>query len=401
MLAPMFSFAQNAEDVVLRRAFRDLEQGFYIDIGAGHPLEDSVTHYFYERGWNGINVEPDASLHAELTAARPRDINLCVAVGTSQGEVTYYPTGTRGHGTVDAKLAAERAPGPDPRSVPNIALSEIFEEHAANQPVHFLKIDVEGAEQDVLASGNFDRHRPYVVVVEATDADGRPTQAEWEPLLLQAGYQFALFDGLNRFYCCNEQAESLLSRLSIPANIFDNYRLSREARALDELSVRTEGEAARANALQQTVERLEQDLRALQEARRSLEQQHQETSAAKERSEQRCDDVQHSLDEAEAENGRLATRIEELEALLAHEHAGHDLAKQQRDEARAQREMLVAERDQCGEQIRRAEGALAEERAARADLKAQLRSVKASVSWRITKSVRLVSTLATLLRRGG
>src|SRR3954447_19461381 len=52
--ATMFSYAQNAEDVVLRRTFSGVEDGFYVDVGASSPVEDSVTLHFYERGWNGV-----------------------------------------------------------------------------------------------------------------------------------------------------------------------------------------------------------------------------------------------------------------------------------------------------------------------------------------------------------
>jgi hypothetical protein len=55
---PFISYGQNSEDVVLWRALRDIGTGFYVDVGAGDPKEDSVTHAFYERGWSGINIEP-------------------------------------------------------------------------------------------------------------------------------------------------------------------------------------------------------------------------------------------------------------------------------------------------------------------------------------------------------
>ena len=52
------SHAQNFEDVILNRALEDVESGFYIDIGANDPDIDSVTRYFYEKGWSGIKIEP-------------------------------------------------------------------------------------------------------------------------------------------------------------------------------------------------------------------------------------------------------------------------------------------------------------------------------------------------------
>ena len=81
----MLSYAQNAEDVVLERAFADVEEGFYVDVGASAPVDDSVTFHFYERGWHGVNVEPDPDDYERLVARASRDVNLRAAVGSRQG----------------------------------------------------------------------------------------------------------------------------------------------------------------------------------------------------------------------------------------------------------------------------------------------------------------------------
>lgn len=47
---PFISYAQNFEDVMLRRALRSVERGFYIDVGAADPVEMSVTKTFYDAG---------------------------------------------------------------------------------------------------------------------------------------------------------------------------------------------------------------------------------------------------------------------------------------------------------------------------------------------------------------
>jgi hypothetical protein len=74
--------------------------------------------------------------------------------------------------------------------------------------IDFLKIDVEGAEADVIAGVDFERWRPRVMVVEAV-APGSMAEAwsGWEPALLAAGYRFVFFDRLNRFYVADEAAE--------------------------------------------------------------------------------------------------------------------------------------------------------------------------------------------------
>ena len=167
---PILSYAQNAEDVVLSRAFADQEFGFYVDIGACHPVEDSVTLHFYERGWHGVNVEPDRELHALFLEARPRDTNLCAAVGRPRGRVAFHPTGTRGHGTLDATLASARCAGRPAERVPAMLLSDVIDCHGPDEgEIDFLKIDVEGWEAGVIASGDWTRHRPRVLVIEAVD----------------------------------------------------------------------------------------------------------------------------------------------------------------------------------------------------------------------------------------
>jgi FkbM family methyltransferase len=167
---PILSYAQNGEDVVLSRAFADQEFGFYVDIGACHPVEDSVTLHFYERGWHGVNVEPDRELHALFLEARPRDTNLCAAVGRPRGRVAFHPTATRGHGTLDATLASTRCAGRPAERVPAMLLSDVIDCHGPDEgEIDFLKIDVEGWEAGVIASGDWTRHRPRMLLIGAVD----------------------------------------------------------------------------------------------------------------------------------------------------------------------------------------------------------------------------------------
>src|SRR4051794_37044121 len=86
---PMISYAQNYEDVVLARVLADVSRGFYVDVGANHPEQDSITRHFSDHGWRGINIEP-GRFYTDLAAARPRDVNLHVAVSMVAGPVTFY-----------------------------------------------------------------------------------------------------------------------------------------------------------------------------------------------------------------------------------------------------------------------------------------------------------------------
>lgn len=219
------SYAQNFEDVMLWRALGHVEHGFYIDVGANHPSEDSVTKAFYERGWSGINIEPLAKHARQLQQERPRDINLQLAVGAENGEVELFDTPVRGLATASAAVAEMHA-GAGLQTVRSVVamrrLDDICAEYAPAD-IHFLKIDVEGFEAQVLAGMDLRRFRPWVLLVEATVPNSKRIDASWEPQIIAAGYRFVYFDGLNRYYVADERADALAPHFSAPPNVFDAF----------------------------------------------------------------------------------------------------------------------------------------------------------------------------------
>lgn len=225
-LVTFVSYAQNFEDVLLWRALRHVPNGFYVDVGAAHPDIDSVTRAFYDRGWTGINIEPTAEYSRRLAAARQRDINLQLALGERAGRAELFVAEGTGLSTVEeANVASIRSIGRDVHAV-EIAvdtLANICRLHAP-ETIHFLKIDVEGAERSVLLGGNFKLFRPWIVVVEATaPMSTAETHAEWEYILLEAAYHPVWYDGLNRFYVAAEMHEQLRDAFRSPPNVFDDF----------------------------------------------------------------------------------------------------------------------------------------------------------------------------------
>jgi FkbM family methyltransferase len=217
-MSKMISYAQNCEDVLLRRIFPDLTHGFYIDVGANDPVSHSVTKHFYDRGWHGINIEPIPIVYEALCAQRERDINLNLGVSNREGFLTFYGAPSvpcwsvsqdvlRGNFGIDpAQIVA--------RDVPVSTLEAICEQHA-DRTIDFLKIDAEDHEREVLEGANWERWRPRVVVAEGW-------QRSWEPILIAAKYLHATFDGVNHYYI-REEDRQLLPRLAAPVNVTDNF----------------------------------------------------------------------------------------------------------------------------------------------------------------------------------
>jgi FkbM family methyltransferase len=222
---PFLSFAQNYEDVILWRALKDIENGFFVDCGAYDPTCHSVTKAFYDRGWSGINIEPIPSLAQKFTDQRPLDINLNIAVSDNSNCADLYEIVDTGLSTFSEEIARRHVEaGFSARriKVQTASLSNVLEQFSRDT-IHFLKIDVEGAEKRVLAGLDLGRFRPWIILVEATrPTSAEPNYEEWEPYLLSGGYDFAYFDGLNRFYVSHDHPE-LCSSLALPPNVFDNF----------------------------------------------------------------------------------------------------------------------------------------------------------------------------------
>lgn len=210
---------------MLWRALQHVEGGFYIDVGAADPDTDSVTRAFYERGWHGVNVEPVGSYHERLEARRPLDTNLRAALASTPGRDTLHVVDDSGLSTLDPALAQRHATAgwsTHPVEVKVDTLANICDAHVRGE-IHFLKLDVEGGEKEVLQGADFTRWRPWIVAVEATEPNTQtPNHQGWEPLLTQADYDFVYFDGLNRFYVAREHA-SLKAAFATPPNAFDDF----------------------------------------------------------------------------------------------------------------------------------------------------------------------------------
>lgn len=219
------SYAQNHEDLMLWRALKHIERGFYVDVGANDPVIDSVTYAFYSRAWRGINIEPVPEFYQQLCRERPFDINLGIAAGNFVGEQNLYLIPESGLSTFDQGVAKDLEPKGrtyTQQVVQVVPLDTIFAQNAT-ETIHFLKIDVEGFEDEVLQGLDLRVWRPWILLVEATKPSSSELSAmQWEASVLEADYHFVYFDGINRFYLADEHME-LSAAFHSPPNVFDDF----------------------------------------------------------------------------------------------------------------------------------------------------------------------------------
>jgi len=206
-----------------------VQQGCYVDIGAEHPIIDSVSKAFYEQGWRGVHIEPVSEYATLLRQDRPDETVLQIALSDHVGvlELNVFPDTGLSTGIKEFAEQHVRTHGFQYKvmQVPMLTMRDVLGSLTGTD-VHWLKIDVEGLEEAVLRGWDHHGLRPWIVVMEVTSPMSKELRFEGaESILIQAGYRFVYFDGLNRFYISSEHPE-LAAAFESPPNVFDEIQLS-------------------------------------------------------------------------------------------------------------------------------------------------------------------------------
>lgn len=205
------SYAQNFEDIFLAGILRNVANGFYVDVGANHAVLDSVTKIFYDKGWTGINVEPNSALHAELCLERPRDFNLNLGLSSQPGSLTFRSYQSLEGLSSFSRESQEALGASNPEaayadSVVDVScLANVLATHRPSGEIHFLKIDVEGLELEVLLGNDWKSYRPWLLCIERTE--NLPRRSAIAHFLEASSYSNVFFDGINDFHVAKEKLE--------------------------------------------------------------------------------------------------------------------------------------------------------------------------------------------------
>ena len=195
------SHSQYLEDIFIDSIFRGKTTGTYVDIGANDPSELSNTKRFYDRGWSGVNVEPDVTMYEKISRVRQRDINLNVGIGGATDNLTFFQLSPNTLSTFNKKAAMqsvkkEGATIVSETTVPVISLAELFRTTLSDRPVDFLSVDAEGYEVEILSSNDWKIYRPIAIIVEVNqDKEGRVVT-----LLKKQGYILVHCNGTNGIF---------------------------------------------------------------------------------------------------------------------------------------------------------------------------------------------------------
>lgn len=194
------TYAQDSEDTIIKRIFeyRNLyEGGFFIDVGAHHPIRYSNTFFFYKKGWRGINIDAMPDSMKEFEKIRPEDINIEYAISNEEKILTYYQFDEPAFNSFDRTLSLDRAQNKkhtilNTKKLKTVTLSSILDKFISKeQNIDFLSIDVEGLDFQVLQSNNWEKYRPKVVLIEILNIEiEQILQTEIYKFMIEKEYKY-------------------------------------------------------------------------------------------------------------------------------------------------------------------------------------------------------------------
>ena len=166
------SYSYGGVDSLVLNIFKNQKNGFYLDIGCGHPIKNNNTYLLNKKGWSGINIDLDKKNIDLFNAYRKKDVNLATAVSDVEGETDLYFYHSKSALNTISKQNADfqKAEVSTIKKIKTQTINKIIENSLyKDQKIDFLTIDVEGSELPILKNFNFNKYSPKVIVVEYLD----------------------------------------------------------------------------------------------------------------------------------------------------------------------------------------------------------------------------------------
>ena len=183
--------------------FNNKIDGFYVDIGANDPDIFNNTKRFYEKGWHGINIEPNPLLYNRLCEKRDKDINLNFGISKENTELNFYQMSENTLSSFNKEILKKNqkmfgAKIIDIQKIRVIPLAEVFNKYVKGNTIDFMSIDVEGLELEVLKSNDWKYFKPKLILVEVFY-----NRLIIEEYLKSLGYTMIYFNGTNGLFYWN------------------------------------------------------------------------------------------------------------------------------------------------------------------------------------------------------
>jgi hypothetical protein len=160
------------------------ENGFYLDIGSGHPVKGSNTYFLYKMGWRGVLVDPIERNIKLSKLIRKRDKSILGLVATENIVTEFFELRPYEYSTTNQIEASRLIENKQAKLVRKtklkpILMSNIEIEFDAKAP-SFLSIDCEGADLEILKNIDLDKLSFQVICIEDWESNKNKLKSKIE-----------------------------------------------------------------------------------------------------------------------------------------------------------------------------------------------------------------------------
>jgi FkbM family methyltransferase len=189
----MTSFSQLGQDLIVVNSYGRMRDGFFVEIGASDGIEFSDTYLLETKyNWTGICVEPIPKRYEELSKNRPNSSCCNDAIYSESTKVKFdianrydLLSGISKHiDTHKRDVDSDKTE----IEVNTITLNTLLEQYNAPSFIHYMSLDTEGSELEILKSFDFKRYTFGLIDVEHNFVE--PRRSEIRKLLLANGYEY-------------------------------------------------------------------------------------------------------------------------------------------------------------------------------------------------------------------
>ena len=184
------------EQLLVQVFFHNTSHGYFVEIGAGDPVQSSQTWHLEQKDWHGILVEPIPELCESLRRNRARSIIVQAACGAPEqrGQIQFHISEAFTRSTLEKNDLSLDVSFTRTDIVDLKTLDDILEE--IDPPnIDFVSIDVEGLQLEVLRGFTLKRYRPQLLLVEDHLYNLRTHR-----YLVQQDYRLVKRTALNNWY---------------------------------------------------------------------------------------------------------------------------------------------------------------------------------------------------------
>jgi FkbM family methyltransferase len=187
--------SQQEEEALVRAFFGGATNGFFVEVGANHPILRSQTYHLEQVGWTGVLIEPQPDLAAFLVTQRSAKVFsvACTSPDVAGGTLPFHVAGPLS--SLNADRMAPGAKADYVIMVPTRTLDDVLEEADAPRGFDLLSIDVEGHEIELMRGFDFEHWKPRLIMLE-----DHVENLKKHRVLEQSGYRLIRRVGNNGWY---------------------------------------------------------------------------------------------------------------------------------------------------------------------------------------------------------